>query len=123
MSGLTMLFCVNDLTSSEVHFSIFSFATSCREPIRNSPAAHSPLRTRDGRSNDQLAARGESLASHRDGRGAPMARRDDGEYREYLTEEQRSQRGCIARRMQPDFHYGLLRRSQRSARLAEAVLG
>ena len=37
-----------------------------------------------------------------------MARRDDGEYREYLTEEQRSQRGCIARRMQPDFHHGLL---------------
>src|SRR5207247_3185427 len=28
-----------------------------------------------------LAARGESLASHRDERGAPMARRDDREYR------------------------------------------
>src|SRR3989442_7343963 len=55
-----------------------------------------------------LAARGESLASHRDGRGAPPARRDDREYREYLSEEQRSQRGCIARRMQPDFHHGLL---------------
>src|SRR5881296_1570749 len=54
-----------------------------------------------------LAARGESLASHRDGRGAPMARRDDREpgppprvvcavgwqYREYLREEQRSQPG------------------------------
>jgi hypothetical protein len=25
-----------------------------------------------------------------------------------LSEEQRSQRGCIARRMQPDFHHGLL---------------
>jgi hypothetical protein len=37
-----------------------------------------------------------------------MARRDDREYREYLNEEQRSQRGCIARRMQPDFHHGLL---------------
>jgi len=37
-----------------------------------------------------------------------MARRDDREYREYLSEEQRSQRGCIARRMQPDFHHGLL---------------
>src|SRR6185295_18308141 len=37
-----------------------------------------------------------------------MARRDDREYREYLREEQRSQRGCIARRMQPDFHHGLL---------------
>ena len=26
----------------------------------------------------------------------------------YLKEEQRSPRGCIARRMQPDFHHGLL---------------
>src|SRR5712691_9349896 len=56
-----------------------------------------------------LAARGKSLASHRDGRGASPARRDDREYREYLSEEQRSRRGCIARRMQPDFHHGLLR--------------
>jgi hypothetical protein len=55
-----------------------------------------------------LAARGESLASHRDGRGAPPARRDDREYREYLSEEQRSRRGCLARRMQPDFYHGLL---------------
>ena len=31
-----------------------------------------------------------------------------GSNREYLREEQRSQRGCIARRMQPDFHHGLL---------------
>src|SRR5207249_1817390 len=45
--------------------------------------------------------------SHRDGRGAPPARRDDREYREYLSEEQRSPWGCIARRMQPDFHHGL----------------
>ncbi len=37
-----------------------------------------------------------------------MARRDDREYREYLKGEQRRQRGCIARRMQPDFHHGLL---------------
>jgi len=56
----------------------------------------------------RLAARGESPASHRDGRGAPEARRDDREYREYLREEQRSLRGCIARRMQLDFHHGLL---------------
>ncbi len=81
------------------------------------------------------AARGESLASHRDGRGAPPARRDDREpgppprvvcavgwqYRQYLREEQRSPRrgpqrgsrvgvawGCIAGRMQSDFHHGLL---------------
>src|SRR5207247_8501920 len=46
-------------------------------------------------------------ASHRGRRGAPMARRDDREYREYLREEQRSQRGCIAGRMQPDFYHGL----------------
>src|SRR6266851_4884651 len=92
-------------------------------------------------------ARGESLASHRDQRGAPTttparlprwgpryrtARRPTGgapavrvvhggvQYREYLREEQRSQRrgpqrgsrvgverGCIAGRMQPDFHHGL----------------
>jgi len=37
-----------------------------------------------------------------------MTRRDDREYREYLREEQRSQRGCIAGRMQPEFHHGLL---------------
>ena len=93
-----------------------------------------------------LAARGESLASHRDGRRAPRARRDpppprlrrglaevrgcesvrrtkadDREYREYVREEQRRQRGCIARRtgsptrlprwgprMQSDFHHGLV---------------
>src|SRR5438128_11022122 len=81
-------------------------------------------------------SRGESPASHRDGRGAPTttparlprwgpryrtARRPTGgaptvrvvhggvQYREYLSEEQRSRRGCIARRMQPDFHRGLLR--------------
>src|SRR3977135_2380490 len=37
-----------------------------------------------------------------------MTRRDDREYREYLREKQRSQRGCIAGRMQLDFHHGLL---------------
>src|SRR5712691_10140314 len=85
----------------------------------------------------RLTARGESLASHRDRRGAPVARRDDREYREYLSEEQRSQRrgpqrgsrvgvawGCIAGRMQPDFHHGLLETARhntvrtRNARLA-----
>jgi hypothetical protein len=69
-----------------------------------------------------LTARGESPASHRGRRGAPLTRRDDREYREYLREEQRSQpgaptartvrrgveRGCIAGRMQPEFHHGLL---------------
>ena len=40
-----------------------------------------------------------------------------GSDREYLREEQRGRRGCIARRMQPDFHPGLLRRRH----VAEAV--
>ena len=34
--------------------------------------------------------------------------RDEGEYRQYLTEKQRSQAGCSAIRMQSDFHHGLL---------------
>ena len=55
-----------------------------------------------------LAARGESPASHRDERGAARTRRDDREDRLYLTEEQRRPRGWIARRMQTDFHHGLL---------------
>jgi hypothetical protein len=50
-----------------------------------------------------------------------MTRRDDREYREYVREEQRSQRGCIAGRtgsparqprwgprMQLEFHHGLV---------------
>ena len=36
------------------------------------------------------------------------ARRDEGAYRQYVTEEQRSQAGCSAGRMQRDFHHGLL---------------
>src|SRR5215218_3673727 len=69
----------------------------------------------------RLAARGGSLALHRNAGGAPVARRNDREYREYLREEQRRQRrgpqrgsrveverGCVARRMQPDVHRGLL---------------
>src|SRR5881397_1006418 len=55
-----------------------------------------------------LAARGGTPASHRGRRGAPLTRRDDRAYREYLREEQRSQRGCIAGRMQLEFHHGLL---------------
>jgi MFS transporter, DHA3 family, macrolide efflux protein len=55
-----------------------------------------------------LAARGETPVSHRGRRGAPPARRDDREYREYLREEQRSRRGCIAGRMPLAFHHGLL---------------
>jgi hypothetical protein len=39
----------------------------------------------------------------------PDGRRDEREYREYLNEEQRSQPGCSAGRMQLEFHHGLLR--------------
>jgi len=60
------------------------------------------------------AVRGESPASHRGRRGAPMTRRDDRAYREYVREEQRSQRGCIAGRMQLEFHHGLLGCSMRA---------
>ena len=42
-----------------------------------------------GAARERRPYRDESLASHRDGRGASMARRDDREYREYLSEEQR----------------------------------
>ena len=34
-------------------------------------------------------------------------RRDDREYRRYVREGQRRPRGCVARRMQTDFHHGL----------------
>src|SRR5204862_1072950 len=54
------------------------------------------------------AARGETPASHRGRRGAPLTRRDDRAYRPYVREEQRSQRGCIAGRMQLALHHGLL---------------
>ena len=55
-----------------------------------------------------LAARGESPAWHRDRRGARPARREEGAYREYLTDEQRRGAGGIGGRMQRDFHHGLL---------------
>jgi len=54
------------------------------------------------------AAGGGSAASHRDGRGARRTRREEGEYREYSTDEQRRAPGCIARRMQRDFRHRLL---------------
>ena len=40
-------------------------------------------------------------------------------YREYLNEEQRSQTGCIAGRMQLDFHHGLLGLGDEVAQTAE----
>src|SRR3954471_4670085 len=55
-----------------------------------------------------LAARGERPASHRGRRGAPAARRDDREYGQYLSEEQRSRRGRIGGRMQSSLQHGLL---------------
>ena len=62
-----------------------------------------------------LAARGETPASHRGRRGAPLTRRDDRAYRPYVREEQRSQRGCIAGRMQLALHHGLLGEDSGSA--------
>src|SRR5438552_13974854 len=76
--------------------------------MRRSTSHRVSAASRSRQDSVRLAARGESLASHRDGRGAPLARRDDREYREYLSEEQRSRWGCIARRMQPGFRHGLL---------------
>ena len=64
--------------------------------------------------NARLAVRGESPASHpevprRTQNGdARLARRDEGDYRQYLTEKQRRQVGCSAIRMQRDFHHGPL---------------
>src|SRR5256885_1158377 len=98
------------------------FLEECRAPcirswrrgcVSDSALAFAKVLTNESQPNicanaSNLTARGESLASHREGRGAPPARRDDREYREYLSEEQRSRWGCIARRMQPDFHHGLL---------------
>jgi len=42
-----------------------------------------------------------------------MTRRDDRAYREYVREEQHSQRGCIAGRMQLEFHHGVLAHEMR----------
>src|SRR6266496_1397648 len=73
------------------------------------------------RQSRELAARGESPASHRGRRCARMARREERAYREYVSDEQRSQtrgpqrgsrvgveEGCSAGRMQLEFHHGLL---------------
>ena len=83
--------------------SVDTFCRECGTPIRPG----SRFCTSCGR-RQELAARGESPALHRDGRCARLARRDEGAYRQYLTEKQRSQAGCSARRMQWDFHHGLL---------------
>ena len=87
------------------------------DPPRPQPAL--ARRPAAGAPAEGLGARGESAASHRDGRGARPARRDEGEYREYATEEQRGPAGCIVRRMQRDFHHGLLGRE--TAREPRAV--
>ena len=51
----------------------------------------------------QLVSRLGSSLSHRGRRGARPARREEGEYREYLTDEQRRGTGCIGGRMQTNF--------------------
>ena len=50
-----------------------------------------------------LAVRGGTPTPHRDGRDARRSRREEGEYREYATDEQRRQAGCIAGRMPTNF--------------------
>jgi hypothetical protein len=68
----------------------------------------------------ELAVRGESRASHKDRRWAGRTRREEGKYRQYLTDEQRRSAGFSAGRMQRDFHHGLLGRRlwPRPARVA-----
>jgi hypothetical protein len=58
------------------------------EPARRPtpPQPPVPRRSRGWCSSRRVAARGESVASHRDGRGASRARRDDREYRELYRE-------------------------------------
>jgi hypothetical protein len=56
----------------------------------------------------RLGASGESRALHQGRRYARLTRRDDGEYRQYVTEKQRREPGCSAGRLQRDFRRGLL---------------
>ncbi len=55
-----------------------------------------------------LAARGRSRASHRERRWTGRARREEGTYRQYVTDEQRGSTGFSVGRMQGDFYHGLL---------------
>ena len=55
-----------------------------------------------------LAARGESRASHRGRRGVRPARREEGEDREYSTDEPRRGAGCLGGRIQRGSYHGLL---------------
>ena len=55
-----------------------------------------------------LVALGESPASHRDRRWAWRTRREEGEYRQYATDEQRRSAGFSVGQMQRDFYHGLL---------------
>src|SRR4029079_17165082 len=80
-----------------------------RKPRRPDTAEPSAERVRSPVGGSTAStARGAAPSSHRERRGARLARRDDREYREYLREEQRSQTGCIAVRMQRELHHGLL---------------
>jgi hypothetical protein len=42
-----------------------------------------------------------NTVTHRGRRGARLARREEGEYREYVTDEQGREAGCIGGRMPP----------------------
>jgi hypothetical protein len=55
-----------------------------------------------------LVFRPRGRVKHRERRGARGARREEGEYREYLTDEQRSDTGRIDARMRPYLADGTL---------------
>ena len=73
-----------------------------------------------------LVARFINTVTHRGRRGARPARREEGEYREYLTDEQRRGTGCIGGRMQTNFRDTTLASHSETDGLpedAESVLG
>lgn len=66
------------------------------------------------RSSLELTASGARPAEHRNGRGAPLARRDERASEAASTAEQRPEAGCGDRRMQRNLHHGRLDHSRRS---------
>jgi len=70
-----------------------------------------------------LVSRLGSSLSHRGRRGARPARREEGEYREYLTDEQRRGAGCIGGRMQTNFRDTTLALGEKASPALCAVLG
>src|SRR5262245_58443521 len=84
-----------------------------------SKVLYSPRSKRTGQSRTRLINEGE----HRGRRGARVARRDDREYREYLSEEQRRQSGCITGRMPAPFmRWVLVSRVRQGSRWLQSTL-